>query len=122
MEQNKDYKEIIKKLSTDENQGLTSSEVEKRREQYGLNELKSKKSSPFIVKFLSQFADFMVIILIIAAILPVAVDPKGWIEERDWIETIIIAAVLLINAFVGAIQENNAEKSLEALKKLINPA
>ena len=121
MEQNKDYKMIIEKLSTDEKHGLSSQEVEKRREKYGLNELKSKKNSPFIVKFLSQFADFMVIILIIAAILPVAVDPKGWIKEREWIETIIIGAVLLINAFVGAIQENNAEKSLDALKKLSTP-
>lgn len=121
MNPNKTYQEIIDELSTNQNTGLTDSEVLKRREKYGLNELASKKKTPFILKFLSQFADFLVIILIIAALLSVVVDTKAWIEEKGWIETIIIIVVILINAFVGTIQENNAEKSLDALKKMSTP-
>lgn len=120
MEQNKNYQELIQKLNSNEQQGLTSSEILHRIEKYGYNELKSKKKSPFIIKFLSQFADFLVVILIIAAILPVIVDTKNWLET-DWVETLIIVIVILVNAILGAVQESKAEKSLEALKKLSTP-
>lgn len=121
MEQNKHYKEILKKLETSEEYGLSSSEVKVRQEKFGLNELQDTKHSSFFTKFISQFADFLVVILIIAAILPVAIDSKHWISDGEWVETLIIVAVILINAIVGAIQENNAEKSLDALKKLSTP-
>lgn len=121
MQQNKDYKTIIQSLNTSEEYGLTSEEVKVRTEKYGPNELKAEKHSSFFVKFISQFADFLVIILIIAAALPILIDRESWITDREWIETLIIVAVILINAIVGAIQENNAEKSLDALKKLSTP-
>lgn len=121
MEQNKHYKEIIKKLNSNEDKGLSCDEVKVRQEKYGPNELTGQKHSSFFMKFISQFADFLVIILIIAAALPVVIDYEHWISDREWIETLIIVAVILINAIVGAIQENNAEKSLDALKKLSTP-
>ena len=121
MEQNKNFKEIVEKLNTSEDTGLTTSEANERAKKYGLNELKSKEHSSFFKKFISQFADFLVIILIIAAALPIAIDYKNWIDENEWIETLIILIVILVNAIVGAIQENNAEKSLDALKKLSTP-
>ena len=65
MEQNKHYKEIIKKLNSNEDKGLSSDEVKVRQEKYGPNELTGQKHSSFFMKFISQFADFLVIILII---------------------------------------------------------
>lgn len=117
----KTYQEIIKELNTNEKTGLSTKEALKREKQYGLNIIESKTKTSFIVKFFKQFADFLVIILVIAAILPVIVDTRGWIKEKEWIETIIIGVVIISNALIGAIQENNAEKSLEALKKLSTP-
>ncbi len=121
MNQKQNYQEIIENLKTNETEGLSSTEVKKRQTLYGFNELTSKKKTPIIVKFLMQFADFLVIILIIAALLPIIVSPESWIKEKEWIETLIIGAVIFINAILGTIQENNAEKSLEALKKMSSP-
>jgi len=101
--------------------GLTSIDAKARLEKYGSNTIEEKKKTPFIIKFFQQFADFLVIILVIAAILPVIIDTKGWIEEKEWVETIIIGVVIISNALIGAIQENNAEKSLDALKKMSTP-
>lgn len=121
MNQKQNYQEIIESLNSNKTEGLSTKEALKRKEIYGINELSSKKKTPLIVKFLMQFADFLVIILIIAAMLPIIVSPETWIKDKEWIETIIIVAVIIINAVVGTIQENNAEKSLEALKKMSSP-
>lgn len=121
MKANIDYQEILSSLQTNSERGLSSDEAAKRLNQYGFNVLESKKKVPFILKFFKQFADFLVIILVIAAILPIIVDTENWIHHNDWIETMIIAIVIIANALIGAIQENNAEKSLEALKKLSTP-
>lgn len=121
MEVNKKYQDILSELKTNEHYGLSLPEAKHRLTEYGPNILESKKKTPLIIKFFSQFADFLVIILIIAAILPIIVDTENWIQNNDWIETLIIAIVILANAIIGAIQENNAEKSLEALKKLSTP-
>lgn len=115
------YQDVIKELKTNETEGLSTNEAKLRQQTYGLNELTSKKKTPIIVKFFMQFADFLVIILIIAAMLPIIVSPKSWINDKEWIETLIIVVVILINAIVGTIQENNAEKSLDALKKMSSP-
>lgn len=121
MNQKQNYQEIIESLKSNMTEGLSTKEALKRKETYGNNELSSKKKTPLIIKFLGQFADFLVIILIIAAMLPIIVSPETWIKDKEWIETIIIVAVIIINAIVGTIQENNAEKSLEALKKMSSP-
>ena len=93
--------------------GLSASKVEQNREKYGKNALQEKKKTPMILKFLAEFKDPLILILIAAAIISVIVDP------HEWIESVIIMVVVLINAILGLYQENKAEKSLEALKKMI---
>ena len=79
-----------------------------------MNYRQKKKKSTF-VKFLEQFKDFMIIVLIIAAIISGVV---GYIEGEGITDSIIILIVVILNAVIGVIQENKAEKSLEALQKL----
>ena len=104
-----------KKIETDSKNGLSEDEVKKRREKYGFNELKAKKPKTLLQKFLDQFKDFMIIILIIAAIISAIV---GVSEGEGITDTIIIMVVIIVNAIIGVVQENKAEKSLEALKKM----
>jgi len=112
---NQTVDETISNLKTDVENGLSIEEVKKRQEQYGLNELKAKKKKSLFVKFLEQFKDFMIIVLIISAIISGIV---GVAEGEGITDTIIILAVVLVNAIIGVAQENKAEKSLEALQKL----
>ena len=108
----KRLEELEKELVSDINQGLTDEQVAINRETYGENKLEEKEKTPLIIKFLSQFKDPLIIILIIAAIISVIVDP------HEWIESLIIMVVVLVNAVLGLYQENKAEKSLEALQKM----
>lgn len=112
---NKSVKETAQKLETDIDKGLASSVLAEKYEKYGYNELKAKKRKSTLTKFLEQFKDFMIIILIIAAIVSGIVG----IQEGEGItDTIIILIVVIINAIIGVVQENKAEKSLEALQKM----
>ena len=112
---NKDIKEIEKELETNIKNGLTNEKIQEKIEKYGYNELKEKKKESLLIKFLKQFKDFMIIILIIAAIISGFIG----IQEGEGItDSIIILIVVLLNAIIGLIQEDRAEKSLEALKKL----
>ena len=106
---------IIEKLNADKEKGLSNSEVEEKRKQYGYNELKEGKKKSTFIKFLEQFKDFMIIILIIAAIISGIV---GYIQGEGITDSIIIMIVVIANAIIGVMQENKAERSLEALKKL----
>ena len=90
-------------------------EIEERRKKYGFNELKAKKKKTILVKFLEQFKDFMIIILIIAAIVSGVI---GYLQNEGITDSIIILIVVIINAIIGVAQESKAEKSLEALQKL----
>lgn len=112
---NLNSEEVIKSLETDEIVGLWQEEVEKRKAEYGLNELEGKKKKSLIIRFLEQFKDFMIIVLIIAAIISGIV---GYTNGEGFTDTIIIMIVIIANAVIGVMQENKAEKSLEALKKL----
>ena len=99
----------------DEENGLTNEQVNENRQKYGTNELQTKKKKSTLVKFLEQFKDFMIIVLIIAAIISGVV---GYIEGEGITDSIIILIVVILNAVIGVVQENKAEKSLEALQKL----
>ena len=108
--------EVLRKLSTDEKQGLTEKEVRERQEKYGKNKLQEKKKESFIVKFIKQFNDFMIIILIIASIISAVVSKMQ--GENDYVDSIIIIGIVVFNALMGVIQEAKAEKSIEALKQM----
>lgn len=112
---NKETNEVEKELKTNLQQGLTQEEVEEKRKEFGYNELKAKKKKSLFVKFLEQFKDFMIIVLIIAAIVSGIV---GYMEGEGITDSIIILIVVIVNAIIGVVQESKAEKSLEALQKL----
>jgi len=112
---NLSVKSVIQKLNTDIENGLTSDEVSKRYETYGRNELKAKQKKSLLTKLLEQFKDFMIIVLIIAAIVSGIVG----VQQGEGIaDTFIILIVVIVNAIIGVAQESKAEKSLEALQKL----
>ena len=108
--------EVLRQLDTDEKQGLTEKEVKERQEKYGKNKLEEKKKESFIVKFIKQFNDFMIIILIIASIISAVVSKMQ--GENDYVDSIIIIGIVVFNALMGVIQESKAEKSIEALKQM----
>lgn len=116
---NKEVKDVENILQTDVGKGLTSDEVTKRREKYGLNQLEAAKKKSLLQRFLDQFKDFSIIVLIIAAIVSGVV---GVANGEGITDTIIILIVVLVNAIIGVSQEAKAEKSLEALQKLTDHA
>ena len=108
--------EVIRKLNSNPEKGLAESEVQKRKEKYGLNKLKEKAKESVLIKFIKQFNDFMIIILIIASIISAVLSfMQG---ENDYFDSIIIIAIVVLNAIMGLVQEERAEKSIESLKKL----
>ncbi len=111
--------EVLKKLETNERYGLTKEEVKKRQEKYGKNKLKNKPKESILIKFIKQFNDFMIIILILASIISAFVSNRQ--GENDYIDSIIIIAIVVFNAFMGVLQEAKAEKSIEALQKMTPP-
>jgi len=105
--------EAVKALKSDFQNGLGEEEAGKRLTEYGFNQLQEKKGvSPFTI-FLGQFKDFIVWILVGAALI------SGFL--REWVDALAIIAIVIINAILGFLQEYRAEKSLAALKKLSNP-
>ena len=104
--------DVLKMLGTDEN-GLTQNQAKENQKKYGKNELaEGKKNNPFIL-FLEQYKDFLVIILIIAAIIS---GVLGDIESA-----IVIFVVITINAILGTVQHIKAEQSLDSLKEMSAP-
>lgn len=110
---NRPAQEALTELQTSE-QGLSSQEAKKRLEQYGPNRLSEAKRKSALTVFLEQFKDLLVIILIIAAIISMV---SGNIES-----TLVIFAVLILNAVLGTVQYFKAEKSLESLKAMSSPS
>ena len=102
--------EITKNLNTNINTGLSHSEAEDRLKKYGHNQLEEKEGVSPIMLFLGQFNDFIVWVLIAAAIV------SGFMGE--WVDALAIVAIVIINAIIGFIQEFRAEKSLAALQKM----
>lgn len=116
---NKTVQQTAELLGTDIKTGLTHDEVKKRLHHYGKNELIEKKKKNIFIKFLEQFNDFMIIILLSAA--AVSFITSIMQGDADITEPVIILAIVILNALLGVIQEKRAEKSLEALKKLSSP-
>lgn len=109
----------INKLNTDDKKGLSSGEAKKRLEKYGYNRLEQKKKKGIIFKFFSQFADFMVLILLIAA--AVSFFTAIFEGNGDFIDPVMILLIVILNAVIGTVQECKAEKAIDALKELSAP-
>ena len=114
-----ELKEIQRKLKTNIYEGLSEEEAKKRKEKYGENKLQEQKKDSVLKRFIKQFNDFMIIILIIAAIISAVVAKMQ--GSNDYIDSVIIIAIVVLNSIMGVIQEAKAEKSLEALKKMSAP-
>lgn len=112
-------KEIEKQMQTNIEFGLNEKQVEDKQNKFGLNKLEEKKKESIVIKFIKQFNDFMIIILIIASIISAVVARLE--GSNDYFDSIIIIAIVVFNAIMGLVQEAKAEKSLEALKKMTAP-
>ncbi|TVR02679.1 MAG: cation-transporting P-type ATPase [Spirochaetaceae bacterium] len=107
-----DIETITSDLETDQRSGLSTQAAERRLEEHGPNRLPEKKKRGPLVRFLSQFHNVLIYLLIAAAVI------AGFLGE--WIEAIVIAAVVLINVTVSFIQEGKAEKALESIKGMLS--
>ncbi len=111
--------DAMKELKVKTDQGLSSKEAKLRQQIFGKNILESKKGKSLLGKFLAQFADFMIIVLICAAAVSFIVS---YMEGKpDFVDPVIILLIIMLNATLGVLQETKAEKALEALKKLSAP-
>src|SRR5690606_23816166 len=112
-----DTGEVLALLGSDANSGLTQAEARRRVEQYGRNVLTPETPVPAWRKFLAQFQDVLVILLLIAT----AISAALWVIERDAAlpyEAIAIAAVVLLNAIMGYVQQARAEQAVAALRQM----
>ena len=117
---NLDASEVVKALDSDPINGLQESQVSGLREKYGENKLREKKKKTNFQRFIDQFKDVMILILIAASAISFFIaisegDPEGFFEP------ILILVIVIVNAIIGTIQESNAEKALDALKSLSAP-
>lgn len=112
--------EILSSLQTNQQNGLSSAEALARRERYGANRLREKKKKTTLQRFLEQFKDAMILILIAAAIVSLVVVCM----EQNWnelFEPVLILLIVILNAVMGVYQENKAEKAMDALKNMSAP-
>ena len=112
--------DVLCELSVDKAQGLSATEVAARKEKYGENRLQEKKKKSMFQRFLDQFKDAMIIILLLAA----AVSFTLIAIEGDWhevFEPCLILLIVILNAVMGVYQEGKAEKALDALKNMSAP-
>ena len=111
---NQSIKDIEKELSTSCENGLNSEQVKQLQEKYGPNSLAAKKKTSMLQRFIAQFKDFMIIVLIIAALL------SGFVAQ-EWTDAAIIMVVVILNAVLGVFQETRSEEAINALKKMATP-
>ena len=104
--------DVVASLSTDVMTGLSSGEVAERLTNYGPNRLAESKRRPAFLRFLDQFRDLLIMILLVAAVVSFAVS--GELKTP-----VVVLLVVFLNALIGFVQENRAEASLEALKKML---
>ena len=116
----KNANELLRELNTDGHSGLSSAEVLVRKGKYGANKLREKKKKTTMQRFLDQFKDAMILILIAAAIISFVVV----CVEQNWgelFEPALIVLIVILNAVMGVYQEGKAEKALDALKNMSAP-
>ena len=116
---NLNAQDVLKKFKVNQDIGLNNISVAQKQANFRNNILTEKKSKGILAKFFEQFSDFMVIVLLIAAAISFITSAvKG---SKDYIDSIIILFIVVMNAIVGVVQENKAEKAIDALKKLSSP-
>lgn len=108
--------ETLRDLETDRRRGLTAAEAERRKRTYGPNELAGKPKESMAARLLGQLKDPMILVLLAAAVLSF-LSSGG----EDWLDAAIILLIVVVNAIISISQENNAERALEALKKMSAP-
>jgi Ca2+-transporting ATPase len=109
--------EVVSDLNTDARRGLGGEEVRTRLERFGANELLSEPGVPGWRKFLAQFQDVLVVLLLVAT----AISAGLWLYERDSAlpyEAIAISAIVLLNAVMGYVQESRAESAIASLRQM----
>ena len=112
--------DVLKSLSTDEKNGLSTEQARSLKEKYGENQLAEKKKKSNLERFAEQFKDVMILILIAAAVISFVV---ACIEGnlKEFFEPVLILFIVVLNAVLGVIQESKAEKALDALKNMSAP-
>ena len=117
--QNKTAAECLRGLGSDGKKGLSHAEAARRLKETGTNELAGPRRKGLLARFFAQLSDFMVLVLLAAAavsFLASRIEGTG-----DYVDSIIILAIVVLNAVTGMIQESRAEHAMEALKKLSSP-
>ena len=117
---NKTKEEVISAMKTNVEYGLNEDQVKSKREIHGQNKLREKKKKTTMQRFLDQFKDVMILILIAAAIVSFVVICM----EQNWgelFEPALIVLIVILNAVMGVMQESKAEKALDALKNMSAP-
>ena len=108
--------EVLSQLNADPSAGLSAQEAETRLKTYGRNELETPPPESLFKRFLAQMKDPMIIVLLVAAVLSFV--SSGF---TDWVDSVIILLIVIVNAVISISQENNANKALEALRKMSAP-
>jgi len=111
---------VLQKLQADAKQGLKTETVAQRKEKYGPNRLREKKKKTNLQRFLEQFKDVMILILLAAAAVSfaIAIAEKN---PKEFFEPMLILLIVVLNAIMGVMQESKAEKALDALKNMSAP-
>ena len=112
--------EAVHALNSNPSSGLNTQQVQERLAQFGENKLKEKKKKSVFQRFLAQFKDVMILILLAAAAVSFAIAcAEG--EPKEFFEPVLILLIVILNAIMGVMQESKAEKALDALKNLSAP-
>ncbi len=113
----KSKEEVITQLGSDFKNGLTPERVEELRAEFGENKLREKKKKTLLARFVAQFKDVMILILLAAALVSFVIAcVEG--EPEEFFEPVLILLIVIINAVMGVMQESRAEKALDALKEM----
>ena len=120
MQPNRSREEVLQELQTDPASGLCEEEVLARRARFGENKMAEKKKKSLLLRFVEQFKDVMIVILLIAAVVSFVVAcVEG--DPMEFIEPALIVFIVVLNAIMGMLQESKAEKALDALKNMSAP-
>ncbi|MBR3290506.1 MAG: calcium-translocating P-type ATPase, PMCA-type [Clostridia bacterium] len=122
--QNETKEAVLSALGTSAQTGLFKQQVAEAQKTHGKNILREKPPVPWYRRFLGQFANAMVIILMIAALISIGINIYSYFRgmEPDWIDPIAILLIVVLNAIMGSVQESRAEAAIAALKNLSAPS